>query len=78
MTLCYATAVKSLRYCRKCKEAKSVEEFYKAKTPSEQDHVYPLSRGGSHGIGNVLPVCRPCNLSKGAKFLIEWKGRPKC
>lgn len=37
------------------------------------EHVVPVSRGGAHSIGNVLPACRPCNLSKGAKLLVEWR-----
>lgn len=37
------------------------------------DHVIPLSRGGRHAIGNVLPACRSCNLTKGAKLIVEWK-----
>lgn len=37
------------------------------------DHVIPLSRGGRHAIGNVLPACQGCNLSKGAKLVVEWK-----
>ena len=37
------------------------------------DHVVPLSRGGSDGIGNYLPVCSFCNESKGAKTLVEWR-----
>lgn len=37
------------------------------------EHVVPLSRGGRNGIGNVLPACPPCNMSKGAKLLVEWK-----
>lgn len=37
------------------------------------DHVVPLSRGGNHSIGNLLPACVTCNISKGPKFLIEWK-----
>lgn len=39
------------------------------------DHVIPLSRGGRHAIGNVLPACQTCNLSKGSKLLAEWKRR---
>lgn len=46
------------------------------------DHVIPLSRGGRHGIGNVLPACMPCNQSKGSKYLVEWRretnGRAVC
>lgn len=37
------------------------------------DHVIPLSRGGRHAIGNVLPACQSCNLTKGAKLVAEWK-----
>ena len=37
------------------------------------DHVVPLSRGGTHTIGNVLPVCGPCNFRKGARCITEWK-----
>lgn len=44
-------------------------------TALQMDHVVPLSRGGSHAIGNVVPACPPCNLSKNAKFLVEWKRR---
>lgn len=41
--------------------------------PVTMDHVVPLSRGGTHTIGNVLPACSPCNTRKSAKLLIEWK-----
>lgn len=41
--------------------------------PLHMDHVVPLSRGGSHTIGNVVPACPPCNLSKGGKFITEWR-----
>jgi hypothetical protein len=44
---------------------------------TEIDHVIPVSRGGRHTIGNVLPACRSCNLSKRARLLIEWNGRPR-
>lgn len=37
------------------------------------DHVVPLARGGRHTIGNVLPVCGPCNYSKNRKLLAEWR-----
>ncbi|WP_405536890.1 HNH endonuclease [Streptomyces antimycoticus] len=39
------------------------------------DHVIPMSRGGRHAIGNVLPACQTCNLSKGPKLVAEWKRR---
>ena len=37
------------------------------------EHVVPLSRGGRHTIGNVVYACARCNLSKGTKFLVEWR-----
>lgn len=39
------------------------------------EHVVPLSRGGQHAIGNILPACPDCNMSKGAKLLVEWRKR---
>jgi len=39
----------------------------------EADHVVPISRGGQHSIGNLVPACRACNRSKHNKLLIEWK-----
>lgn len=39
----------------------------------EWDHVIPLSRGGAHQIGNLVPSCRTCNASKSTKTPSEWK-----
>lgn len=40
------------------------------------DHIIPITRGGHHAIGNLTGACAPCNLSKGSKFIMEWrKGR---
>lgn len=36
------------------------------------DHLVPLSRGGQHAEGNLVPACRSCNSSKRDKLLIEW------
>lgn len=41
----------------------------------QMDHVIPLSKGGRHAIGNILPACGPCNLTKNAALLIVWKYR---
>ncbi|WP_143548819.1 HNH endonuclease [Rhodococcus sp. ACPA1] len=37
------------------------------------DHVRPLTKGGWEHEDNLVPVCKPCNSSKGAKLLREWK-----
>jgi 5-methylcytosine-specific restriction endonuclease McrA len=34
----------------------------------EQDHVVPLSKGGSHSWDNVVPACKPCNRKKHLKI----------
>ena len=39
----------------------------------EFDHVVPVSRGGSHSIGNLVAACRKCNRSKTYKFITEWR-----
>ena len=31
------------------------------------DHIQPLSRGGAHAPGNVIPACRRCNNHKQAR-----------
>ena len=51
--------------CVYCDEAK----------PLARDHVIPLARGGSNFIYNIVPACRSCNCSKGAKTglgFFEW------
>lgn len=38
----------------------------------EMDHVVALAVGGADTLDNLVPVCKPCNRSKGAKPLPEW------
>ena len=42
---------------------------YCGKKPASltQDHVIPLSYGGSHTPANIVPACRACNSSKGVR-----------
>jgi len=47
--------------------------FYCGNPSQHIDHVVPLSRGGTHSIGNLVGACAGCNLGKGSKFLSEWK-----
>jgi 5-methylcytosine-specific restriction endonuclease McrA len=37
-----------------------------------QEHVLPISRGGTDGIGNLVPACPDCNLAKGDRTVMEW------
>jgi hypothetical protein len=45
---------------------------YCGESGTTKDHVIPLSRGGDNTIDNIVPACRLCNSSKGAKTLDEW------
>lgn len=31
------------------------------------DHVIPISKGGTYRFDNLVPACRTCNRSKGAR-----------
>jgi 5-methylcytosine-specific restriction endonuclease McrA len=68
-------------YLVKEKEIKRLTEsncFYcGAKDSIQIDHIVPISRGGSHSIGNLIPACAKCNLSKHNKFIVEWKAQSK-
>lgn len=39
------------------------------------DHVIPVTKGGRHAAANILPACKPCNSSKNALLLVQWKRR---
>jgi 5-methylcytosine-specific restriction endonuclease McrA len=41
--------------------------------PLQRDHIIPVTRGGQHSIGNLIPACKRCNLSKMDKFIMEWR-----
>lgn len=36
------------------------------------DHVTPLSKGGTHSIGNLCASCSECNLTKHARLVTDW------
>ncbi len=40
-----------------------------------EDHVIPLSRGGTNWISNIALACRSCNSAKHNKLLVEWVNR---
>ena len=35
---------------------------------TEDDHVKPISKGGSHCLSNLRPICKKCNTSKGGRW----------
>ena len=37
------------------------------------DHIIPISRGGTHSVGNIMTLCQRCNASKHARTITEWK-----
>lgn len=36
------------------------------------DHFHPVSKGGGGQLWNLIPCCKPCNSSKGAKDGPDW------
>ena len=36
------------------------------------EHIIPVTMGGTTDPWNCIPVCGPCNLSKGGKHLLDW------
>ena len=43
-------------------------------TPT-QDHIVPLSKGGDHSPGNVVPACLSCNSRKCDRSLLQFVAR---
>lgn len=37
------------------------------------DHNIPLTRGGTHSVGNLVMLCKSCNSSKHNMTFIEWR-----
>lgn len=38
----------------------------------QAEHVEPISKGGAHDIGNIVPSCWPCNASKRTNDMETW------
>jgi len=36
------------------------------------EHVVPISKGGEHHLGNIVPACQGCNLSKRSADVEAW------
>jgi 5-methylcytosine-specific restriction endonuclease McrA len=49
--------------CLKCGTVEDITE----------DHVIPLTKGGSNSIDNMQPLCRYCNVSKGNRSSADYR-----
>lgn len=49
------------RDCGKCVKCGSKQNL-------EFDHIIPVSKGGATSVRNIQLLCKPCNLTKGAKI----------
>lgn len=54
--------------CRYCQQPTSL-----AFPVPHIDHVIPKARGGGNELANLAISCPPCNLSKGAKLVEDWR-----
>jgi 5-methylcytosine-specific restriction endonuclease McrA len=55
-----------------CKDNNGCCSYCGRKTALEMDHVIPLTKGGVHGVDNIVPACKKCNSSKHAEDLVMW------
>ena len=46
--------------------------FCGASDEIEADHLIPIVKGGRHSEGNLQPLCKSCNSSKGPKLWIAF------
>lgn len=63
----------SCAYCNITEE----EHIREYKTRLHQDHIIPLSEGGSYTASNIVPACVSCNSSKSNKDMVEWYKKQK-
>jgi len=42
---------------------------------AHKDHVIPVMRGGAFELGNIVPACAACNLSKNSHDIQAWMKR---
>jgi 5-methylcytosine-specific restriction endonuclease McrA len=43
-----------------------------AKGDLQVEHVIPISKGGEHHLGNIVPACPTCNYSKRSASVEQW------
>jgi hypothetical protein len=64
----FVISIKEINKLRKspCFECGSFQQIH-------IDHIVPIKLGGTNSIGNLMPLCQKCNLSKGSKTYKEWQ-----